>query len=74
MKKLKWEKPVLESFDTVGVLECACRSGSNANNRCNPTGGSASGSCLNNGSSAGKRCSTGGSAAGHCDPGAAPSL
>ncbi|MCP3898108.1 MAG: hypothetical protein GY707_00065 [Desulfobacteraceae bacterium] len=73
MKKLKWEKPVLESFDTVDTLECACLSGSNATNRC-LSGSSATGNCNTSGGSAGYHCRTsGGSASRRCNTGAAPS-
>ncbi|GEM_PF-3883293 len=58
MKVLKWEKPVLESFETVDSLECTCQSGSAATGQWEI--------CNSNGSSAGWWCNASGGAAGSC--------
>ncbi len=71
-KKLQWEKPVLESFESVEPIECACDGTGSAAGSCNPSGGSASGRCVSTGSSASGRCiSAGGSAGGKCEVGGA---
>lgn len=66
IKILKWEIPVLESFESVNSLECApCMgSGSSAGTKCT-TGGSANKKCAAGGN-AGGRCATGGNAGAQC--------
>ena len=63
MEKLKWEIPVLESFETVDSLECHCQAGSAATGSydiCNTNGGSAAWWCNASGGSAGGCQNTGG--------------
>ena len=56
-RKLKWEKPVLESFEEYDVL--------NANENCNNTGSTVSFNCNSSGGAASQNCKSTGAGAAH---------